>query len=43
MSTIVPNVTNTGTIEVTSGTLDFKGEDIWDGIGQNLGRFHAAV
>ncbi len=25
VSTIVPNVTNNGTIEVTSGTLDFKG------------------
>jgi hypothetical protein len=26
VSTIVPNVTNSGTIEVTSGTLDFGGE-----------------
>ena len=43
VSTIVPNVTNNGTIEVTSGTLDFQGEDIGDGIGQNLGRFHAGV
>ena len=43
MSTIVPAVTNTGTIEVTSGTLDFEGGDIRDGIGHHLGRFHAGV
>ena len=31
MSTIVPNVTNNGTIEVTSGTLDFKGRILGTG------------
>ena len=31
MSTIVPNVTNNGTIEVTSGTLDFTGKILGTG------------
>ncbi len=31
MSTIVPNVTNNGTIEVTSGTLDFTGRILGTG------------
>ena len=31
VSTVVPNVTNNGTIEVTSGTLDFKGRILGTG------------
>ena len=42
-STIAPAVTNTGTIEVSAGTLDFGGGIIRNGIGHNLGRCHAGV
>ena len=43
VSTIVPNVTNNGTIEVTSGTLDFTGRILGTGSDTISGVFHAAA